>query len=191
MDISLFFVLQLWSLSISLRRSPRESHRCPPRWTTRPASKQLSDQGLSTSMESYTLHYICPVLSTTQLIQIPSQKIWAVTMFMPMKAVTLHMGRAHTIITPIQLNRARMQPSNCKPTDAISVSVFPKTKARGGKCAGFRKTHAIPSENLHKLRQSSFVTFCVFETKSGFKCVRDRFTVLCHFLKGGMTLLFN
>lgn len=155
MDISLFFVLQLWSLSISLRRSPRESHRCPPRWTTPPERKQLSDQGLSTSMESYTLHYICPVLSTTQLIQIPSQKIWAV-------------WAVHTIITPIQLNRARMQPSNCKPTDAISVSVFPKTKARGGKCAGFRKTHAVPSENLHKLRQSSFVTFCVFETKKGF-----------------------
>lgn len=30
-----------------------------------------------------------------------------------------------------------------------------------------------------------------FRQKRGFKCLRDWFTVLCHFLKGGMTLLFN
>merc|ERR1719354_92473 len=40
--------------------------------------------------ESYTLHCICPVLCTTQFIHIPSQMVWAVTMFAPMNAETFH-----------------------------------------------------------------------------------------------------
>uniref|UniRef100_A0A8C5NIC6 Claudin 3 n=1 Tax=Junco hyemalis TaxID=40217 RepID=A0A8C5NIC6_JUNHY len=44
------------------------------------------------SMESYTLHCICPVLCTTQLIHSPSQMICATTMLFPTKAVSRHMG---------------------------------------------------------------------------------------------------
>ncbi|KAG5843913.1 hypothetical protein ANANG_G00155940, partial [Anguilla anguilla] len=70
-------------------------------------------------MESYTLHCICPVLCTTQLIQMPSQVVCAVTMFWPMKAVTLHIGRAHTTIAPIQPMIARAVPSICSPAETI------------------------------------------------------------------------
>ena len=74
---------------------------------------------LRASMESYTLHCIWPVLWTTQLIQRPSHMVCDVTMLLPMKAVTRHMGEPQVMSTPIQPNRARAQPAICIPMEAI------------------------------------------------------------------------
>ena len=72
------------------------------------------------SMESYTLHCICPVLCTTQVIHRPSQMICAVTMLLPMNAVTLHMGRAHAAMAIIHPRMPREMPINSSPTDILT-----------------------------------------------------------------------
>ncbi|TNN56567.1 hypothetical protein EYF80_033212 [Liparis tanakae] len=75
---------------------------------------------LRASMESYTLHCSWPVLWDTQVIQMPSHTTWDVTMLLPMKAVTRHMGVPQTMSTPIQPSRPMTQPAICNPMEAIA-----------------------------------------------------------------------
>ncbi|KAG7259922.1 hypothetical protein CRUP_028885 [Coryphaenoides rupestris] len=77
----------------------------------------------SASRESYTLHCIWPVLCTTQFIHRPSQMVCAVTMLAPMKAVTLHIGMAHTTMDMMKPMTPRAMPTISSPMDMMAVVV--------------------------------------------------------------------
>ncbi|TNN48286.1 hypothetical protein EYF80_041496 [Liparis tanakae] len=70
-------------------------------------------------METITLHCICPVLWNTQLIHRPSQYTCAVTMLEPMKAETLHMGRAQLTTHSTQPSTERITPTSSSPKDTM------------------------------------------------------------------------
>lgn len=105
-------------------RTPRARARPQSRMdnTVRPRAACMS-LGRASKL-SYTLHWISPVLCTMQFIQRPSQMIWAVTMLLPMKAVTRHRGMAQTINPPTQPTMERIRPSNCMPVVAMAKGVI-------------------------------------------------------------------
>lgn len=71
------------------------------------------------SVDSYGLHWIWPVLCTTQFIQMPSHMISEVTMVVPMKAVTRHIGRMQHRRAAVHPIKAKALASMCMPRDAI------------------------------------------------------------------------
>ncbi|XP_061902677.1 uncharacterized protein LOC133649977 [Entelurus aequoreus] len=56
-----------------------------------------------------------------QLIHTPSCMVCEVTMLLPMNAVTLHMGRAHVTMAPIQPRIPRAAPRIWKPADTMAL----------------------------------------------------------------------
>lgn len=75
-------------------------------------------------MESYTLHWIWPVLWKAHDIHSPSYMATAVMMLSPTYADIFHWGRIVPIINPMRPRRARANPRICRPEFAIALSSF-------------------------------------------------------------------
>lgn len=103
---------------------------------------------LSCRMESYTLHWIWPVLWNAQDIHNPSYMDTAVMMFEPTKADIFHWGKMVPMMSPNTARRPRANPKICIPEWAIvpptcfyELNIYVKKKVKiKSSCFRFKKT---------------------------------------------------
>lgn len=121
-------------LALDLLELPMKMVHFPPmKAKTRPTAPKRMDMTvraraacrseLSASVDSYGLHCIWPVLCITQLIQMPSHMVSEVTMVVPMKAVTRHIGMMQDRRAPVHPSKAKALASMCMPREAISLGL--------------------------------------------------------------------